>query len=210
MIIALTGPTCSGKTTIERELHKLGYGSVASHTTRALRPGEIDGKDYCFVSPVEMQAMIEANELIEFNRFGSTLYGISKVEVLWALANNIAAVVVLDPNGNHNLREWAASRGVSFRGVWVECSVHIQAQRFAARVAQVDGARVESFVADRLALMLGVEHEWRERTGAFCATRYDLRMSSDSLSPQKLASFIDDYRLGLLDSARRQSENQNL
>lgn len=197
MIIALTGPTCSGKTSIERELHKLGYGAVASHTTRQPRPGEVSGRDYCFVARDEMQAMLAGDELIEFNEFGGALYGLSKAEVLLSLSRNSKVAVVLDPNGKRNLREWALLRSVPFVATWVECSPAVQAKRFAARVAQLPSARLEDFLADRLTSMLGLENQWRERTGVFRGSRYELRMSSDSLTSQNLASFIDSYVCGL-------------
>lgn len=67
-LVVLVGPSAVGKSTVVRcvreHLPELVFS--VSATTRAPRPGEVDGKDYRFVSRNEFDAMIEAGELLEW------------------------------------------------------------------------------------------------------------------------------------------------
>ena len=55
MIVVLTGKSCSGKDSVRNVLvDKYGYENVISYTTRPMRRGEIQGKEYWFVSKEEM------------------------------------------------------------------------------------------------------------------------------------------------------------
>lgn len=76
-LIVVTGPSGVGKGTLVRSLlerHPDLYLSVSA-TTRAPRPGEIDGKHYYFVTRPQFQEMIEAGELLEWAEFAGNLYG---------------------------------------------------------------------------------------------------------------------------------------
>lgn len=64
----LAGPSGVGKSTVVGELRRTGaplWFSVSA-TTRAMRPGEVDGRDYFFVDDVEFQRMIDDDELLEW------------------------------------------------------------------------------------------------------------------------------------------------
>ena len=67
-LIVLAGPSAVGKSTVVQRLvtdvPNL-YFSV-SMTTRAPRPGEVDGRDYFFVSPTDFQERIDAGEMLEW------------------------------------------------------------------------------------------------------------------------------------------------
>lgn len=67
-LVVLAGPSAVGKSTVVRKL-VTGvpdlYFSV-SMTTRAPRPGEVEGKDYFFVSPEAFQERIDAGEMLEW------------------------------------------------------------------------------------------------------------------------------------------------
>ncbi len=67
-VIVLSGPSAVGKSTIVRclrdRLPEL-YFSVSA-TTRAARPGEVDGVDYHFVTPAAFQDLIDRGELLEW------------------------------------------------------------------------------------------------------------------------------------------------
>ncbi len=52
-MILLIGKTCSGKDTILNEIIKLGYKKIVTYTTRSMRPGEVDGVNYHYISKEE-------------------------------------------------------------------------------------------------------------------------------------------------------------
>lgn len=67
-LVVLLGPSAVGKSTVVHRLREEVpnlYFSV-SMTTRAPRPGEVDGKDYFFVSPEEFQSHIDNGEMLEW------------------------------------------------------------------------------------------------------------------------------------------------
>lgn len=67
-LVVLAGPSGVGKSTVVAELRRIGaplWFSVSA-TTRAMRPGEVDGRDYFFVDGAEFQRMIDADELLEW------------------------------------------------------------------------------------------------------------------------------------------------
>ncbi|OMC14224.1 guanylate kinase [Mycolicibacter heraklionensis] len=67
-VVVLSGPSAVGKSSVVRCLRERVpdlYFSVSA-TTRAPRPGEVDGIDYRFVSPAEFDRLIEKNELLEW------------------------------------------------------------------------------------------------------------------------------------------------
>lgn len=76
-LIVLTGPSGVGKGTLMRSLlrrHPELYLSI-SVTTRAPRPGEINGRDYYFVSRPEFEQMAANNQLLEWAEFAGNCYG---------------------------------------------------------------------------------------------------------------------------------------
>ncbi|CAJ1504994.1 guanylate kinase [[Mycobacterium] holstebronense] len=67
-VVVLSGPSAVGKSSVVRCLREQVpdlYFSVSA-TTRAPRPGEVDGIDYRFVSPAEFDRLVEKNELLEW------------------------------------------------------------------------------------------------------------------------------------------------
>ncbi len=52
-----------------------------SHTTRSQRPGEVDGKNYFFITREKFEEMIKDNEFIEYTQYNNNYYGTSKSEL---------------------------------------------------------------------------------------------------------------------------------
>lgn len=67
-MIILLGKNASGKTTLREELEKLGGKSLVSYTTREPREGEVDGRDYHFVSRAYFEKLIEDGKFFEYGR----------------------------------------------------------------------------------------------------------------------------------------------
>ena len=83
LMFILSSPSGAGKTTISHMLlHADAEISLSvSATTRPIRPGEVDGKDYHFVSQAEFDRMVEADELYEWARVFDHCYGTPKSEI---------------------------------------------------------------------------------------------------------------------------------
>lgn len=76
--IILAGPGASGKDHMRKLLESRGFKYAVSYTTRPPRPGEVEGKDYFFITQEECQRMKDAGEFYEVIEFNGWSYGTSK------------------------------------------------------------------------------------------------------------------------------------
>jgi len=86
-LLVLSGPSGCGKGTVLRELMRGRDDMVfsVSATTRAPRPGEVDGREYYFVTRERFHEMVEQGELLEHAEFVGNCYGTPKAPVLQQL-----------------------------------------------------------------------------------------------------------------------------
>lgn len=100
--IVICGPSGSGKSTLLKRLLTENRDKVAftiSHTTRKARIGEKDGREYYFISRIEMEKMIANNEFIEHTEFSGNYYGTSKRAVQDALKTGKLFILEVDIEG---------------------------------------------------------------------------------------------------------------
>lgn len=91
-LFIVSGPSGSGKTSTMRSIMD---NEVVSFTTRSPREGEIDGKDYHFISESEFDYLLSTNGLAEYTEyFGGAKYGIVMSELQSKLGKGDAFVVV--------------------------------------------------------------------------------------------------------------------
>jgi guanylate kinase len=104
-LFILSAPSGTGKTTLVRSL--LGGGLAGteglafsvSHTTRRPRAGEVDGRDYHFVSAETFQAMIAGDLFLEWAEVHNHYYGTSWAEVTPRLDQGIDVLMDIDVQG---------------------------------------------------------------------------------------------------------------
>ena len=101
LIIVISAPSGTGKTTIVRELIKNNDNLVASvsYTTRNKRANEIDGKDYIFVSSELFSSMAEEKSFIEHAKVFDCFYGTPKKEVEDSLNKGLNVILEIDWQG---------------------------------------------------------------------------------------------------------------
>lgn len=80
------------------------YFSVSA-TTRAPRPGEVDGVHYHFVSVAEFERMIAAGEMLEHARYAGNFYGTPRKPVEEAIASGKPAVLEIELQGARQVRQ---------------------------------------------------------------------------------------------------------
>lgn len=107
-LVVLAGPSAVGKSSVVRMLHERLPELIfsVSATTRDPRPGEIDGKDYRFVSRDEFRDMIDAGELLEWAEIhgGLQLSGTPAEPVERALGAGSPVLVEVDLAGARAVR----------------------------------------------------------------------------------------------------------
>ena len=106
LLFVLSSPSGAGKTTLSRRLLALDpdIALSVSATTRPPRPGEIDGKDYHFISPGQFAAMAAGGELLEHATVFGNRYGTPAAPVLAALAAGTDVLFDIDWQGTQQLR----------------------------------------------------------------------------------------------------------
>jgi guanylate kinase len=83
VMIILSSPSGAGKTTLVNLLSKKkNYVISISHTTRDPRPGEINRKDYYFVSDNKFQRLIKNEEFLEYAKVFNNYYGTTRTPVI--------------------------------------------------------------------------------------------------------------------------------
>jgi guanylate kinase len=105
-LIAIAAPSGCGKTTIARAMlqrHPDMLFSVSA-TTRPIRPGEVHGKDYFFLSREDFEARIAAGDLVEHEVIYGNLYGTLKSEIDRALEAGRVMLFDVDVKGALSIR----------------------------------------------------------------------------------------------------------
>lgn len=100
-LFVISAPSGAGKTTlIQQVMTRFPQVSYSvSHTTRPPRPGEIDGKDYFFVTEQTFTRMIQAGEWLEWARVHAHYYGTSRPFVEKQLAAGNSLLLDIDVQG---------------------------------------------------------------------------------------------------------------
>jgi len=98
LLLILSSPSGAGKTTLTRKLlgeHPELRFSV-SHTTRAPRPNEVDGRDYHFVDRAKFQTLVAQGAFLEWAEVHGNLYGTSVAEIDRARAEAGCSGMIFD------------------------------------------------------------------------------------------------------------------
>jgi len=115
LMLVLSSPSGAGKTTLARRLLESDSSIVmsVSATTRAMRPNEVEGRDYFFVDAEKFQAMVKAGAFLEHATVFSNSYGTPKKPVMDALAAGRDVLFDIDWQGAQQLKEKARDDLVS-------------------------------------------------------------------------------------------------
>jgi guanylate kinase len=115
LMFVLSSPSGAGKTTLSRLLIERtpGLKMSVSATTRPMRPGEVEGRDYHFIDKARFEAMAGNGELLEWATVFDNRYGTPRVPVESALLAGQDVLFDIDWQGTQQLREKARDDVVS-------------------------------------------------------------------------------------------------
>ena len=107
MMLVLSSPSGAGKTTLSRQLlaKERGLELSISVTTRAKRPGEINGKHYHFINAKRFDLLARAGDLLEHAEVFGNRYGTPRKPVEKALRQGRDVLFDIDWQGTQQLRE---------------------------------------------------------------------------------------------------------
>ncbi|MFH1378142.1 MAG: guanylate kinase [Planctomycetota bacterium] len=106
ILLLLVGPTASGKTTLLNKLlaRRPDIRRMVTATTRAPRPGEIDGENYYFLDRATFEARIKENWFLEYEDVHGNLYGTPRDEIRSKLATYPIVAKDVDVRGALSLK----------------------------------------------------------------------------------------------------------
>ena len=115
LMLVLSSPSGAGKTTLSRRLlaEDANVTLSVSVTTREMRPGEVDGRDYTFIDRRHFDTLVEKNALLEWAEVFNNYYGTPIKPVMDALAQGRDVLFDIDWQGTQQLREKARNDLVS-------------------------------------------------------------------------------------------------
>lgn len=116
-LTVIAGPTAVGKGTLVAELHRRHPGLFVSvsATTRAPRPGEVDGMDYHFVSDAEFDRLVSSGQMLEWALVhGAHRYGTPRGPVQAQLDAGRPALLEIDLAGARQVRRSMPSAQLVF------------------------------------------------------------------------------------------------
>ena len=107
LMLVLSSPSGAGKTTIARRLltEDAELELSVSVTTRQRRPGEVEGKDYHFVTISDFQIMINDRALLEYAKVFDNYYGTPAANVMAALVEGRDILFDIDWQGTQQLAD---------------------------------------------------------------------------------------------------------
>jgi len=106
ILFVVSSPSGGGKgTLIQRVLNTVPNLSYSvSYTTRTPRNGEVNGREYFFVTPEQFEAMVGAGEFLEWARVHGKLYGTSRQQVSCEISEGRDIILEVDVQGAASVR----------------------------------------------------------------------------------------------------------
>jgi guanylate kinase len=107
LVFVITGPSGVGKGTLIRGLRERvpELELAVSATTRAPRPGEVDGVDYVFLDEDEFERRVRAGNFVEHARYSGNRYGTLRPELERSMAAGRPVVLEIEVQGARQVRE---------------------------------------------------------------------------------------------------------
>jgi len=102
----ISAPSGAGKTSLVKQLiADVDQLTVSiSHTTRAMRPGEVDGQDYYFINVAEFKAMLEQQAFLEYAQVFDNFYGTAQQTVEDNLNKGLDVILEIDWQGAQQIK----------------------------------------------------------------------------------------------------------
>ncbi|MBT3235513.1 MAG: guanylate kinase [Bdellovibrionales bacterium] len=107
-IVVIVAPSGSGKSTLIKRLRQEipSLKESVSHTTRPIRPGEVDGVNYFYIAKDEFEQKVESDDFLEWAKVHGNYYGTSKQFVDNEIANGHSILFDLDVQGSDSFRNY--------------------------------------------------------------------------------------------------------
>lgn len=144
LMVVVSGPAGSGKGTVNAHLISTeDFVYSVSATTRAPRPGEVDGVNYHFITREEFIKRIENDDMLEYTEYCGNYYGTPKKEAEEVLASGKNLILEIEVEGAENIKRKFSDAVLV---LLLPPSYAVQEQRLRGRATET-----EDKIAERLA-----------------------------------------------------------
>jgi guanylate kinase len=179
LVIVVSGPAGSGKGTVAKRLIKTGTVVYSvSATTRAPRPGEVEGESYYYITRESFMERIKSGDMIEHTEYCGNFYGTPKKETLAMLESGKNVILELEVEGAMNIK---AQYPEAVLILFLPPSFAVQEQRLRKR-----GTETEEKICARLERTK--EELKRANAYDYVVYNHDFR---DAEAAQKILNIID-------------------
>ena len=133
MLITLTGPSLTGKSTLATDLKKYNCEELVSFTTRLARTHEVEGVNYWFITQEKIQELLVNQQLMELIIKEGKSYGIAKSELDRVMSLGKTGVLVVAPEGLTQIEEYCRLHSVPLFSTFINNDKELLFKRFLAR-----------------------------------------------------------------------------
>lgn len=164
MIFTITGPSCSGKTTLQNNLisnYPDSFALLRSDCTRKMREGEIDGEEYDFVTMQEFELRQSRGEYSQTVHFAGNNYGTRTQHIKELLDEGKTPLKIVEPGGVAQFRRICREVGASLFSIYVDEDLDVMVSRFIGR-ARLEDPSLDPYIAMRIIQLIHQEIHWHE------------------------------------------------
>ena len=137
LLVVISGPAGSGKGTVNQILlERPDFVFSVSATTRAPRPGEVDGVNYHYISVEEFERRIAADELLEYTKYCGNYYGTLKRETEAVLESGKNLILEIEVEGAMNVKRLCPESAVLI--MLLPPTYSVQEQRLRGRATETE------------------------------------------------------------------------
>ncbi len=105
LLIVLSGPSGSGKGTVRaRLMEKENFAFSVSATTRAPREGEVDGRDYWYITREQFEERIACGDMLEYTEYNGNYYGTPLREAMRVIEGGKNLILEIEVEGAMNVK----------------------------------------------------------------------------------------------------------
>ena len=158
LLVVVSGPAGSGKGTVNAHLLKRDdFVYSVSATTRAPRPGEVDGVHYHFLSVDEFNQRLERGDMIEHTQYCGNFYGTPKKEAEEVLASGRNLILEIEVEGAHNVK---AKYPEAVLILLLPPSYSVQEKRLRGRATETEEKILERLAAARQEVTFANDYDY--------------------------------------------------
>jgi guanylate kinase len=191
ILVVLVGPTGSGKSALREHIRAVFPDIVfpINCTTRTMRPGEVPGEKYYFLTEAEFKARVEQGDFLEWASYGGNLYGTLKSEIVPKMAEGKVALTEVEVQGARAIQKILPKDELAIifidAGAWDELEKRVRAR---APITEDELAKRKKRYADETAFKPEADFVIKNPAGGLDQAKLDIEEAIRALQKRLSAA----------------------